>query len=124
MADLERRRAPRFKLTDPVQYWWLAPSGSVQACQGMTQDIGIGGVMVVARRCPPKGVRVQMTIHVARHDGVESALTLHGEGIVVRVETGKATKPSQRSKGFAALMHFYSEMSNRSDNRDQVTAEL
>jgi hypothetical protein len=119
MADLERRRTRRYKLADPVKYWWLAPSGSIEASQGTTLDIGSNGVMVSARKCPPKGVRVQMTIHVARHNGSDSPLELHGEGIVVRTESHKNTQASQRSSGFAALLHFYSELSNGSSGNDQ-----
>jgi hypothetical protein len=123
MADLERRRTPRYKLADPVNYWWLAPGGSVQASHGMTLDIGSSCVMVIATKCPPKGVRVQMTIHVARHNGSDSPLELHGEGIVVRIEPVKRTRPSQRSSGFAASVHFYSELSNGSDNPDKQISE-
>ena len=128
MTDLERRHSRRFELADPVDYWWLAPSGSVQASHGMTLDISSSGVMVISRKCPPKGVRIQMTIHVARHNGGNCPLELHGEGIVLRVEPGKATQPSQRSSGFAASVHFYSESSKfriveRLRRPDQDTAE-
>ncbi len=123
MTDLEKRRTRRYKLTAPVNYWWLAPSGSVQASHGMTRDISSSGVMVIARKCPPKGVRIQTTIHVARHNGSDRPLELHGEGIVVRIEPGKATQPSQQSKGFAASVHFYSELGNGSDEPDQDTSE-
>jgi hypothetical protein len=69
-----------------------------------------------------------MTIHVARHNGSNCPLELHGEGIVLRVEPGKATQPSQRSSGFAASVHFYSESSKfriveRLRRPDQDTAE-
>jgi hypothetical protein len=123
MTHLEKRHTRRYKLADPVDYWWLDPSGSVQASHGMTLDISSSGVMVIARKCPPKGVRIQTTIHVARHDGSDRPLELHGEGIVVRIEPGKATQPGQRSSGFAALVHFYSELSNDSDDPDQDTSE-
>jgi hypothetical protein len=102
-----------------VDYWWLAPSGSVQSGHGITLDISSGGVMVIAKRCPPKAVRIQMTIHVARHDGSDCPLELHGEGIVARIESGKATQPSRRSSGFGASVHFYSELSNDLDGSDK-----
>jgi hypothetical protein len=60
-----------------------------------------------------------MTIHVARHNGSDSPLELHGEGIVVRTESRKKAQPSQRSSGFAASLHFYSEVSNGSIEHDQ-----
>jgi hypothetical protein len=128
MTDLEKRHSRRFELADPVDYWWLAPSGSVQTSHGMTLDISSSGVMVIARKCPPKGVRIQMTIYVARHYGSNCPLELHGEGIVLRVEPGKATQPSLRSSGFAASVHFYSESSKfriveRLRRPDQDTSE-
>lgn len=90
----------------------------------MTLDISSSGVMVIAKNCPPKGARVQMTIHVARHNGSDCPLELHGEGIVVRIEPGATTQPGRRSSGFAASVHFYSELSNGSDDPDQDTSEL
>lgn len=123
VTDIERRHTRRYKLADPVDYWWLAPSGLVQASHGMTLDISSGGVMVIARKCPPNGTRIQTTIHVARHDGSDCPLELHGEGIVVRIEPGKSTRPGQRSSGFAASLHFYSELSNDSVAPHQDTSE-
>ena len=122
-TDLEKRHTRRYKLSNPVDYWWLAPSGAVQASHGMTLDIGSSGVMIIAKKCPPKGVRIQSTIHIARHNEGDCPLELHGEGIVVRIEPGKATRPSQRPRGFAASMHFYSELSNVSNDLDQDTSD-
>ena len=123
MAGLERRHTRRYKLSNPVDFWWLAPSGSVQASHGTTLDISSSGVMIVAKKCPPKGVRIQTTIHVARRNDSECPLELHGEGIVVRIESGKPTRPSKRPSGFAASVHFYSELSNVSDDPDQDTSD-
>jgi hypothetical protein len=123
MPDLERRHTRRYKLADPVSYWWLDPGGSVQASHGTTLDISSNGVMVIARKCPPKGGRVQMTIHLARHDESERPRELHGEGIVIRIEPGKKTRASEQASGFAASVHFYSELSNDPDDRDQVDSE-
>jgi hypothetical protein len=86
----------------------------------MTLDISSNGVMVIARKCPPKGVRIQMTIQVARQDLSGRPLELHGEGVVVRIEPRMATQQSQRSSGFAARVHFYSELSNDKDDRIRV----
>lgn len=119
MTNLERRRTRRFELADPVDYWWLAPNRSVQASHGLTVDISGSGVMVIAEKCPPKGARIQMTIHVNRPNGSDSSLELHGEGIVVRIQRGTSTRPSQRLSGFAALVHFYSELST--DSEDWIT---
>ena len=123
MTDLGRRHTQRYRQASPVDYWWLAPDGSVQAGHGMTVDISGNGVKVIARKCPPMGVRIQTTILVARHNGSDRPIELHGEGIVVRIESGKATGPGQRSSGFAASVHFYSELSNVSDDSDQDSSE-
>jgi hypothetical protein len=124
MTHLDRRHTRRYELAAPVNYWWLDPNGSVQASHGTTLDISSSGVMVIAKKCPPKGVRIQTTIHVARHNGSDRPLELHGEGIVVRSEPGEATQPSLRSNGFAASVHFYSELSKESDDPDQDSYEL
>jgi hypothetical protein len=123
MTDLERRLARRYKLTNPVDFWWLDPSGSVQAGHGMTLDISSNGVVIKARRCPPIGVRIQTTIHVARHDGRDCPLELHGEGIVVRVEAGNGTQRNRHSSGFGASVHFYSELSDDPDDLKQDTSQ-
>ena len=123
MTDLERRHTRRYQLTNPVDYWWLTPSGTVQASHGTTLDISGSGVKIIAKKCPPKGVRVQATIHIARQNDGDCQLELHGEGIVVRNDPGKATRPSQRPGGFAASMHFYSEQSNISIDQDRDTSD-
>jgi hypothetical protein len=123
MPDLEKRYTRRYKLSNPVDFWWLAPSGSVQAGHGMTLDISSGGVMIVARKCPPKGVRIQTTIRIAQHNESDRPLELHGEGIVIRIAPGKATRPSQRPSGFAATMHFYTELSNVSSESNKETSD-
>jgi len=119
ITDLGRRRTRRYKLADPVDFWWLTASGSVEAGHGMTLDISSSGVLIVARRCPPIGVRIQTTIRVARRGGSNQSLELHGEGIVVRIGPGKGILPGRRSKSFAASLHFYSELSNNSDDSVQ-----
>jgi len=123
MTHLEKRHTRRYELTNPVKFWWPTPSGSVQGSQGTTLDISSSGVMVIARKCPPRGARIQATIYVAPQDGSDRPLELHVEGIVVRIESGKATRPSQRSRGFAASVHFYFELSNDSDDLEQDASE-
>ena len=119
MTELERRYTQRYKLANPVDFWWLVPNGTVQASHGMTLDMSSSGVMIIARKCPPKGVRIQATIHIERDNDSDTPLELHGEGIVVRTEPGKAARPSKRPSGFAASMHFYSELSQVSNESDQ-----
>src|ERR1035437_2671698 len=123
MTHLDRRYTRRYELAAPVDYWWLDPNGAVQASHGMTLDISSSGVMVIARKCPPKGVRIQTTIHVARHNGSDRPLELHGECSLVRSEPGEATQPTLRSSGFAASGHFYSELSKDSGDSDQESYE-
>jgi hypothetical protein len=123
MTYLEKRHTKRYELTNPVKFWWVDQSGAIQASQGKTLDISSSGVMVMASKCPPKGARIQATISVAPHDGSDSPLELNVEGIVVRIELAKGTRPSQRSIGFAASVHFYFELSNDSDDLKQDASE-
>jgi len=123
MTYLERRHTRRYELTNPVKFWWLDPSGSIQASQGKTSDISSSGVMVIASKCPPKGARIQATITVAPRDGSDRPLELNVEGIVVRIEPGKPTGRSQRSVGFAASVNFYFELSDDSDDLEKDASE-
>lgn len=119
MTDLERRYARRYQLANPVDFWWLVPNGTVQASHGMTLDVSSSGVKIVAKKCPPEGARIQATIHIERENDSDIPLELHGEGIVVRTESGKTARSSQRPSGFAASMHFYTELSRVSDESDR-----
>ena len=123
MSDLDLRQFKRYQLAAPVNYWWPTPEGPVQAGHGITRDISNNGVMVIARECPPKDARIQMTIYIDPQKENNPTLKLHGEGTVVRVQLETREQPSQEGIGFAASVYFYSERSNDSEEMHRVEAE-
>jgi len=110
MHDLEFLRANRYRVAAPVSFWWPDADESVQASEGTTRDISGNGLMVLAGRCPPVGVRVQMTVFISRSGIDPFPMELHGEGSVVRIEYGKIGNSGTHPVGFAASVYFHQEM--------------
>ena len=106
MADLELRHATRYPLAAPVTFRWPTSQGWVRAGQGTTRDISSDGVMVAAGACPPVGVHIQLTVFLPRREASGHAVKLHGEGIVVRVQSCESMPLSERTSGFAASVQF------------------
>ena len=108
MADLELRRAKRYRLVAPSDYWWLGQGMSIKAGRGMTQNISNIGAMITSDECPPLGSRIEVTVFIPRRPDSRDQLKLHGEGFVVRVEENTMVCQSD-AKGFAASVQFYPE---------------
>ncbi len=107
MADLELRHARRYPLAAPVAFWWPTSQGWVRAGLGTTRDISSDGVMVTARECPPVGARIQLTVLFPRREASGHAVKLHGEGVVVRVQSYESMPLSEQASGFAASVQLY-----------------
>ncbi len=107
MTDLELRHARRYPLAAPVTFWWPTSQGWVRAGLGTTRDISSDGVMVTARECPPVGVHIQLTVLFPRREASGHAVKLHGEGVVVRVQSYESMPLSERTSGFAASVQFH-----------------
>ena len=108
------QRAKRFECAAPVAFWWPLANGVVQSGTGVTQNIGNSGVSVTATECPAAGTRIQMTVFLPRVKGNDYAMKLHGEGVVVRVESEKLGS-DLRPTGFAASVQFYPEPMDASE---------
>ena len=102
------QRAKRFECAAPVAFWWPLAQEAVQSGMGVTQNIGNSGVLIVTDECPPTGVHIQMTVYLPQIEGSGYAMKLHGEGIVVRVES-ETSDSNERPTGFAASVQFYPE---------------
>jgi len=72
--------------------------------KGVTRGTNALGVYVQMDSLPPVGARVQMEILLPKLAGSSSGMHLQCEGIVLRCESGEATK-----RGFAASAPFYPE---------------
>jgi hypothetical protein len=119
MTDLEMRRAKRYGLTAPVDFWWPSTEGSVQASRGVTKNISSCGLLVVANQCPSAGSPIQLTVFLPRRHGGGLQLELHGEGTVVRVERNSTTPRGELQSGFAASVQFYPELPDASEHPDK-----
>jgi hypothetical protein len=116
MTDLELRNANRYRVAAPVDFWWPSPRGSARARRGVTRDISSRGVLVITDECPPVGAAIQMTVSLPRRKGRSHPLELHGEGVVIRVQSEKSNSLGER--GFAASVHFYPELPESSEHLD------
>jgi hypothetical protein len=82
------RRAVRYHVCAPVEYWWLSAEGIVHSGSGISRDISPLGVFVKTPLPLDVGLSIQMDIRLPRLEGRESGLRLHAEGDVVRSEKG------------------------------------
>ncbi len=115
MTDLELRHAKRYPLAAPVTFWWPILQGWFQAGLGTTRDISSDGVMITARECPPVGEHIHLTVLLPRREESGHEAKLHGEGVVVRVQSYESMPLSEPTSGFAASAQFYLEVPNGSE---------
>ena len=101
---IELRRAKRYLLSVPALFTWAPPDGKPRNGKGVTRDINTLGVYVQTDSLPPVGARVQMEVVLPKLADSSPGMHLQGEGIVLRCESGDATK-----RGFAASALFYPE---------------
>jgi hypothetical protein len=101
---IELRRAKRYGLSAPALFMWAPQDGKPTNGKGVTRDINAIGVYVQTDSLPPVGARIQMEIVLPKLTDSKPGMHLQGEGVVLRCESGKATK-----SGFAASALFYPE---------------
>jgi hypothetical protein len=101
---IELRRAKRYHLSVPALFMWALQDGKPRNGKGVTHDINALGVYIQTDSLPPVGARVQMEIVLPKLADSSPGMHLQGEGIVLRCESGEATK-----RGFAASALFYPE---------------
>lgn len=99
----ELRKARRYPLSASVHFSWLDSDGKLQQSEGVSRDLGMRGIFVLATGAPSVGTYVELDAYLpATHPG--KAQRLHAKGKVLRVEQqGRVTK------GFAAEVLFQPE---------------
>ena len=108
-ADPCMRQAYRYEIAAPVNFWWSCSGAPAQAGEGVTRDIGASGLWIEANACPPAGALIQITVFFPSAKGSGRAVSLVGEGIVVRVETSDPSTTNESITGFAVQGQFYLE---------------
>ena len=101
---IELRRAKRYLLSVPALFTWALQEKKPRNGNGVTRDINALGVYIQTDSLPPVGARVQMEIVLPKLADSSPGMHLQGEGVVLRCESGQATK-----RGFAASALFYPE---------------
>ena len=109
------RSARRYELSAPVSFSWSIRGGPVQTAEGLTREISHRGVWIWTKNCPPVEALIQMTVSLPRINGSVCAMSIAGEGIVVRVQTNNMTMTSRFCTGFAASVNFCLEQSRNSE---------
>ena len=100
----EFRKANRYQLSAPVLFTWQRSDGKFQASEGVTRDISMRGIFVLAAEVPEVGAYIEVDAHLPALSGRGRTVKLHGGGRVLRVE--KQLRPVG---GFAAEVFFQSE---------------
>jgi hypothetical protein len=97
----KKRSCTRYRLILPVLFSWRE---DVQVQNGgFTRDIGVDGVFVIARVCPPVGAEVKLELVLPVPQEPKRELRLRYTGRVVRVDD------ADLSKGFALVGDFGDE---------------
>jgi hypothetical protein len=100
--SIERRTSRRFQIVLPVLFRW---ADSVEHYGvGHSGNIGLGGMFVLAAKCPPLGVEVDVEFALPAFDLVPHPVRLRCIGRVSRFET------CYQLNGFAVAGQFVNEM--------------
>jgi PilZ domain len=88
---MERRRAVRYDLRAAAVFSWEGPEGTPLKGEGITRDIGRGGVFVFSAICPAVNsfVRLRVLLHQIEgrmHEVDGRTLDIDVDGTVLRVE--------------------------------------
>ncbi len=85
----------RFPISASAYFQWKGPDDNWHESTGITQNISARGVFILARRLPPLGGAVEVTVDIPPVNPSGTARgQLRGKGIVTRVapETGFAAE--------------------------------
>lgn len=90
------RRARRYRLKEVVAFSWELEDGTVVRMTGITQDISIVGVSIVAASGIEVGTRIKLDLFLLSSSRTAQAIRLHAEGFVRRVESSGTGKVVHR----------------------------
>lgn len=109
---VELRKANRYRLSAPSVILWAPEGGPAESGRGVIRDINASGVYIVTSAHPPVGARVQLEILLPQMANNQPGMQLHGEGTVIRVDSGSIDERTCGVGGFAASVIFYPNSSN------------
>ena len=121
---MERRKAVRYRLGAAAVFSWEGPEGTPLKGEGITRDIGRGGVFLFSAICPAVNsfVRLRILLHLI-HEGMHifggRTPDVDFDGTVLRVEHFLG---DSAYSGFALAASRFSvdmddiDMENRSDS--------
>ncbi len=103
-ATQEHRKVKRFRLSAPVLFSWQDGEGEPRRAEGMTRDISLRGLFVLAAEVPDLGAYVEVDAYLPPVNGRGKTFRLHGDGKVLRIEQRAGGEPR-----FAAEVFFQTE---------------
>ena len=124
-ATRHARKAIRFPLEAPIVFWWT-DTGIEKRSEGRTHDISEMGAFVLARTCPPSGIKIGFQVFLPVLPGFEPKAQVEAVGQVLRVEQAGG---HEGRDGFAistrhTLLRFSDdthELKESSENKSQVS---
>jgi len=102
---VDLRHSRRYRVSAPASFLWERADGLLEETSGAIRDISDRGVFIVTDTVPPVGAHLDVDVHLPSLDVNSGAVQLHGEGVVVRVETS-----ADEGRGFAARVVFQTEI--------------
>jgi PilZ domain len=98
---VELRKSKRYRLRAPASFLWKRSDGLLQEGKGTIRDISDRGVFIAGSLAPHPGAHVEVDVYLPGLEGGGSAVQLHGEGTVVRID-----REAEGTTGFAAAVAF------------------
>lgn len=82
----ERRLRRRYRVSTLAQYRWQDSTGGWVSDSGVTADISVAGVYVLAASSPPTGAPIEMRVALPAKSISTARGWLFGKGVVTRVK--------------------------------------
>lgn len=87
----EMRNHARYRVRAPVFFSWKDVAAGNQRGEGMTRDIGTGGMFVWTDVNPPLGASLRVEVLLPRIDQEAKPLCIEASGHVIRAESRHGT---------------------------------
>jgi hypothetical protein len=96
--SMELRSTVRHRICADAVFTWEGPLNKRLLAEGVTRDIGVAGVFIFTRTCPPVGAIVELEIFLTpKLSDRRRTVQIKTEARVIRVEHSDA------AEGFAAV---------------------
>jgi hypothetical protein len=83
--SIDRRACRRFRFLVPVLFRWADSAEHYDV--GHSGNVGLGGMFILASKCPPVGTQVEIDFTIPAFDRIPRQLRFCCKGQVTRVET-------------------------------------